>query len=327
MSNERRTFLKTGSLLALGATLGGIAADAAAATPSAATAAGPSAPHPSIPGKKIEINGVRYHVGDQGSGDKVVLMLHGMPDTSAAWRHQVPALVKAGYRVIVPDMLGYGETDKPQDPKRYGIEAILGDMIGLLDALGLKQVDLVGHDWGGVTSWELVLNFPERFRRHAVLSMGHVDVTMMVSTIPEVRDSWYMYLNTQDATSTLYAANDGAFLKKFFLPTHPELNEVWARMKQPDAMIGMLNWDRGNPMAAAYLAAVGAGAAGRKCKVPTLGIWSERDTYLWEAQMKDSAKLMAAEWRYARINGASHWMMLDHPEQVSKLLLDWLKKA
>ena len=103
----------------------------------------------SIPGNKIQVNGVGYHVGEQGSGDKVALLLHGMPDTSSLWRYQVPALVEGGYRVIVPDMLGYGATDKPQDPQRYRGELILGDMIGLLDALGVSKVDLLmGHDWG-----------------------------------------------------------------------------------------------------------------------------------------------------------------------------------
>lgn len=98
-------------------------------------------------------------------------------------------------------------------------------------------------------------------------------------------------------------------------------------MKNPKAMRAMLNWDRANPMASLYLAAAAGQIASRKCTVPTLGIWSSGDTYLWEAQMKESASSMAAPWRYERIDGASHWMMLDHPQQVNTLLLDWLKKV
>ena len=328
MSNERREFLKAASVLALSTTLGGLSASASAAqTPAAATSSKPALPNlgvrGSVPGKKIELNGVRYHIGEQGSGDKVMLLLHGMPDTSSTWDRQIPALVAAGYRVIVPDMLGYGETEKPADPKRYALENILGDMIALLDTLGLKQVDLIGHDWGAVTSWELVLNFPERFRRHAALSVGNPDVAMTMDSISQVKTSWYMYLDTQEATAQLYAANDGAFLKTLVIPTHPEIEEVWSRLKVPEAMIGMLNWDRGNPMAAAYLAMVTNTAPPRKCTVPTLGMWSTGDTYLWESQMTKSAGLMAAEWRYVKVENASHWLMLDHPEQVNAALLDW----
>ncbi|WP_161599692.1 alpha/beta fold hydrolase [Pseudomonas arsenicoxydans] len=328
MHNDRREFLKTASLLALTTTLGSLSAQVIAAptnVPASQPVAAPLGVRGSVPGKKIELNGVRYHVGDQGTGDKVVLLLHGMPDSSSAWDYQVPALVQAGYRVIVPDMLGYGETEKPQDSQRYGLAMIVGDMIALLDALGLKQVDLIGHDWGAATSWELVLNFPERFRRHAALSVGHPDQMMFMNTVAEVEGSWYMYLNTQPAAAALYAANDGAFFKKFIMPTHPEIDEVWSRMKDPEAMNGMLNWDRANPMAAAYLAAVNSDAVPRKCSVPTLGLWSSGDTYLWESQVKLSSRFMSAPWRYGRIEGASHWMMLDRAQQVNTLLLDWFK--
>ena len=326
MSNDRREFLKAASVLALSTTLGGLSVPAAAAAESK-----PAMPtlgvRGSVPGKKLELNGVQYHIGEQGSGDKVVLLLAGMPDTSSTWDRQIPALVAAGYRVIVPDMLGYGETEKPADPKRYALENIIADMVALLDTLGLKQVDLIGHDWGAVTSWELVLNFPERFRRHAALSVGNQDVAMTMGSITQVSTSWYMYLDTQDATSQLYALNDGAFFKTLVIPTHPEIEEVWSRLKVPEAMIGMLNWDRGNPMAAAYLAMVTRTAPPRKCTVPTLGLWSTGDTYLWESQMTGSAALMAAEWRYVKVENASHWLMLDQPLQVNEALLKWFQSS
>lgn len=326
MSNDRREFLKAASVLALSTTLGGLSVPAAAAAESK-----PAMPtlgvRGSVPGKKLELNGVQYHIGEQGSGDKVVLLLAGMPDTSSTWDRQIPALVAAGYRVIVPDMLGYGETEKPADPQRYGLAMIVGDMIALLDALGLKQVDVVGHDWGAATSWELVLNFPERFRRHVALSVGHPDQMMFMNAVSEVKDSWYMYLNGQSDTAALYAANDGAFFKKFIIPTHPEIAEVWSRMKEPEAMNGMLNWDRANPMAAAYLAAVNSAAVPRKCSVPTLGMWSTGDTYLWESQVELSSRFMAAHWRYVRIDGGSHWMMLDRPQPVNAALLEWLSAS
>ena len=89
-------------------------------------------------------------------------------------------------------------------------------------------------------------------------------------------------------------------------------------------MTGSLNWDRANPMAGAYLQAATRKAEARRAKVPTLGVWSGGDKYLWEAQMKGTAPLMDAPWRYVRIKGASHWMMLDAPQETTRLLLDWL---
>ncbi len=322
MNTDRREFLKAVGVLAVSTTLGGLSTPAAAASAGnrAARSAGAS-----VPGRKIVLNGVRYHIGEQGSGNKVVLLLHGMPDTSGVWFQQVQALVQSGYRVIAPDMLGYGETEKPEDAQRYRGEAILADMLALLDTLNVSKVDLVGHDWGAFVSWELALNFSARFRRHVALSVGHPDMMMNVSSIADVKYSWYMYLNAQDDAAQLYAANDGDFLKKFIIPTHPDIEEVWSRMKDPRSMQGMLNWDRANPMASAYLAAATSDAAPRQCQVPTLGLWSSGDTYLWEGQMSDSAKLMSAPWRYVRIDDASHWLMLDRPQQVNTQLLEWLQ--
>lgn len=326
MPNDRRAFLKTAGSVALSTSLAGLAGRA-----SGAAQRHPKAPplgvRGSVPGKMLELNGVRYHVGEQGSGDKVVLLLHGMPDTSSVWDYQIPALVAAGYRVVVPDMLGYGETDKPQEPQRYNGELIIGDMLALLETLGVSQVDLVGHDWGAFASWELALNFPDLIRRHVALSVGHPDLMTHVNTVAEAKDSWYMYLNALSGSDQLYAANDGAFLKAFILPTHPELEEVWSRLKEPAAMNGMLNWDRANPMSLAYLGAFTRQVAPRKCQVPTLGLWSSGDTYLWETQMQDSQQLMAAPWHYARVEEASHWFMLEQPQQVNKHILDWLQAS
>lgn len=237
---------------------------------------------------------------------------------------RINALVDAGFRVIAPDMLGYGETDKPEDLARYRGENLIADMVALLDMLELKQFDVVGHDWGAFVSWELALNFPERIRRHVALSVGHVDRLMGVQSVAEVVESWFMYLNGQEGAPALYAANDGAFYKQWLIPTHPDIEEVWSRLKDPRAMRGSLNWDRANPMSNAYLAIETAGRQ-RRGTVPTLGIWSSGDAYLCESQIKETGKLMDAPWRYERIEGSSHWVMLDAPERVNALLLEWFK--
>ncbi len=278
----------------------------------------------SLPGKKVEINGVNYHVSDQGEGDRVVLLLHGMPDTSSLWRHLVPELLSAGYRVVAPDMLGYGESEKPEAVERYDGELIIGDVVGLIQALGLEQMDIIGHDWGAFVSWELVTHMPDLFRRHVAISVGHVGVFFGDLSIQGLKGNWYMYLNSLDAAPELYLHNNCEFLRKFIMPSHPEIDEVCERLNDLGAMRAMLNWDRANQLASFFLAYVSGQVEITKCRVPTMGIWSGGDTYLPEGPMKKTADLMDAEWRYERIEQGSHWIMLDQPDETNRLILDWL---
>jgi pimeloyl-ACP methyl ester carboxylesterase len=97
---------------------------------------------------KVTTNGVTLEVVDEGRGEPV-LLLHGFPDSAALWRHQIPALVEAGYRVIAPDLRGFGESDRPADPAAYAMPVLIADVLGLLKALDVERAAVVGHDWGG----------------------------------------------------------------------------------------------------------------------------------------------------------------------------------
>ena len=111
----------------------------------------------------IEANGIRMQVAEAGSGP-MVLLCHGFPETWYSWRHQLQALSEAGYRVVAPDMRGYGGTDRPEQADRYTLLHLVGDMVGLLDALGEKRAVIVGHDWGGPVAWNAARMRPDRFR-------------------------------------------------------------------------------------------------------------------------------------------------------------------
>lgn len=273
---------------------------------------------------RLTINGAAYQVFDDGDSDRAVLLLHGMPDASAVWRHQVEPLVAAGHRVIRPDLLGYGESDKPADPARYAGELLVADVVALIGALEIERLDLVGHDWGAFLSWELAIAAPELVRRHVAISVGHPGVMLSDFSPRSLRQNWYMYLNAQDDAADLYAQDDCSFLLNSLMPTHPDPEEVRARLRSPEAMRGMLNWDRGNQLATYFLAFARGEAVIEKCAVPTLGIWSSGDDYLLEEHVQASERFMTATWRYARIEGGSHWPMLDRADDVSRLLVDWL---
>ena len=91
-----------------------------------------------------------------------VLLLHGWPDSHRLWRHQVPGLTAAGFRTVAPDLRGFGASDRPEDVAAYGLARIIGDVLGVLDHLGLDRVHVVGHDWGAAVAWALTALVPDR---------------------------------------------------------------------------------------------------------------------------------------------------------------------
>ncbi len=111
--------------------------------------------------RQIQTNGLSMHVAEAGHGFPV-LLCHGFPEIWYSWRHQLRALADAGFRAIAPDQRGYGDTDAPQAIEAYTIHHLVGDLTGLLDALGIEKAVIVGHDWGGLVVWPMALLAPHR---------------------------------------------------------------------------------------------------------------------------------------------------------------------
>jgi pimeloyl-ACP methyl ester carboxylesterase len=120
--------------------------------------------------RHIDTNGIRMHIAECGAGPLVVLC-HGFPESWYSWRHQLSALAEAGFRVIAPDMRGYGQTDQPEAIDQYTLLHLAGDMVGLLDALGAADAVIMGHDWGAPVAWSSALLRPDRFRGVVGLSV------------------------------------------------------------------------------------------------------------------------------------------------------------
>ena len=146
------------------------------------------------PGKKIKVNDINYYVYDEGDGDKVALLVHGWPDQSDVWAGQVEALQKNGYRTIVPDQLGWGKTESPEDPLRYELSKPVADNIELLDRLGVDTVDLlIGHDWGAFMSWLMCYEIADRIKCHVALSVGHPQSFYDSMSFEQNLGNFYMY--------------------------------------------------------------------------------------------------------------------------------------
>ena len=122
--------------------------------------------------RTLDANGIRIHIAEQGSGP-LVLLCHGFPESWYSWRHQLQALSQAGFHAVAPDMRGYGKTDRPADIERYTLLHLVGDMVGVLDALGEKQAVIAGHDWGAPVAWHAALMRPDRFRAVIGLSVPY----------------------------------------------------------------------------------------------------------------------------------------------------------
>jgi pimeloyl-ACP methyl ester carboxylesterase len=267
---------------------------------------------------RVEVDGVGLEVSDTGSGP-AVLLLHGFPDTHELWRHQVPALVAAGFRTIAPDLRGFGASDRPGS---YGVRAHIGDLLGVLDQLDVPAAHAVGHDWGAGIAWALASLVPDRVRSLTVLSVGH-PTAFSAGGLSQREKSWYMLLFQFEAVAEQWlSAGDFANFRAW--SGHPEADAVVARLQEPGALTAALGIYRHSLPPASL---VSPPPAWPPVAAPTLGIWSSGDRFLVEDQMSASGSAVAGPWRYARVDDAGHWMQLEKPDTVNQLLLDFLARV
>jgi pimeloyl-ACP methyl ester carboxylesterase len=269
--------------------------------------------------RRVRGDGVELAVLDEGEGTPV-LLLHGFPDTSRLWRHQIPALTAAGMRTIAPDLRGRGASDMPTTVAEYAIPRSAADMVALLDALELERVHVVGHDFGAVVAWVLAAVAPERVERLVAMSVPH-PATAAIRDMEDREKAWYQLLfQFTDVAEELLERDDWRLFREW-LRGDGDVEEYIADLSRPGALTAGLNWYRANLSPQRELARPQPLGPAR---VPTLGVWSTGDHYLTEHRMVASGEHVEAPWRYERIDGASHWMQLDVPEAISELLLDFL---
>ncbi|MCA9911937.1 MAG: alpha/beta fold hydrolase, partial [Anaerolineae bacterium] len=144
----------------------------------------------------VRVGDVQLHVVTAGPTDgEPILLLHGFPEFWYGWHNQIPFLAEQGYRVIAPDQRGYNLSDKPEGVDAYGLDQLAADVIGLIDALGYEQVNLVGHDWGAAVSWWVANLYPERLKKLIILNVPYPTVMIEAfrgGNIAQLFKSWYM---------------------------------------------------------------------------------------------------------------------------------------
>lgn len=309
------------------------------------------------PARTLSTNGVRLSVHEAGPRNaSPVILLHGFPELAYSWRHQLPALAAAGRWAMAPDQRGYGASDRPEPVEAYAMEALTGDMIGLLDAVEAERAIWVGHDWGGLVAWELARRHPERTAGVVGLNTPflprplkdpvsllrerfgptHYIVWFQHRLGPELvfeadlRRSFRFFMRRTDGRErpgperAKLGALQNAF--EFFRPNpeHQLLSdaelEVYVAAFRLSGFRGPINWYRN-------LAANWESSAGLPDHVaaPALMITAELDPFL-PPELAEGMERFVPDLETAMVRGSGHWTQQERPEAVNGLLLDWLDR-
>src|SRR6266699_3538763 len=249
---------------------------------------------------RVQANGLGFEVWDEGKGTPVVL-LHGFPDTSVMWRHQVKALNGAGFRTIAPDMRGRGRSDRPTAVVDYAMPSIVADVTGIMDALGIERAHVVGHDWGAAVAWFVGMLAPNRVDHLVAISVGAPGAAGL-PVLEALQNDWYLM------RTLLQGGGEG-------------FDAYAVTLSEPGALTAALNWYRANVPVERLVG--GTGLKLPPVSAPTMGVFGTADLYLTEDAMVSSRSKVTGPWRYERLEGACHFIPLEEPDRLNALLLDF----
>lgn len=278
---------------------------------------------------RVSANQLSFRVWVAGSGEKLVLCLHGFPESAISWRHQISPLAQAGYRVWAPDLRGYGGTTRPTGIEDYTIETLMDDVTGLLNAAQVQRAVLVGHDWGGIIAWYYAMRYAGRVEALVIVNAPHpACFEREVRYWRQLHRSWYMgFFQMPWLPEAALSAGHGYVIGEIFdrmaeqMPD--DLIQLYRRQAcESGALTAMVNY---------YRAALRGGGALRQRRlgyptvpVPTLVIWGIQDQALI-SQNLDGLNEYVTDLTVVRITDAGHFVHEDKPEQVTREMLTWLQ--
>jgi pimeloyl-ACP methyl ester carboxylesterase len=283
-----------------------------------------------------DVGKVRLHYAECGSGEDLVILLHGFPEFWYSWRHQLPVLGKR-YHVVAPDMRGFNLSDKPPRAEDYRIELLVADVLGLLKHFGKSRAAIVAHDWGAGVAWALAQRNPEAVSKLAALQVPLPAAWRENMTFAQLRRSWYMFFFQLPRIPEWWAsANNFARVAEMYRQTSVRPDafsdrdiEVYKEaLRQPGALTSSLNYYRANVFRSLLRRGVETpSAADGRIRVPTLFIYGEQDMAVIPSTVRDLGRFVDAPYRELRIPNSGHWVQNEAVEEVNNALLDFLAEA
>jgi pimeloyl-ACP methyl ester carboxylesterase len=278
-------------------------------------------------------NGLRFTWLELGSGP-VVLALHGFPDLPRTFRHQMQALAQAGYRVIAPSMRGYFPTEAPRNAP-YELAALVQDTLALIDALSDQPIVLIGHDWGAEAAYGAAVLAPEKIAKLITLAVpyGGALWQAFVTNPAQQRRSWYIFFFQMPEAEEAVAYNEFAFLEQLWREWSPgwafpaeELHAVKATFQQPGVLTAALSYYRHSSNGADHHPALQAirERYGEPISVPTLYIHGGQDGCIGVETTEGMEHWFQKGFTKYILAGAGHFVHQERPEEVNRLLLEFL---
>ncbi|MFK7862968.1 MAG: alpha/beta fold hydrolase [Pseudohongiellaceae bacterium] len=313
--------------------------------------------------RTIQNNGISMRIAEAGTSGPLILFAHGWPESWYGWRHQLTFFAEAGYRVVAPDMRGYGKTEAPKEVTDYDIVTIAADMTGILDVLGEEQAIMVGHDWGAIVAWNTVLLHPDRFTALVAMSVpyGGRPPESPMDTWRKVSGENFHYILYHNEPGGVaeaeYDANPVGLLSRLYLspdsPRHPPLVTDHARsaggwIDRLGESKGLPDWLSQNELDYVVSEFEEAGFRGGmnyyrnfhrnweitehlqdvKVKVPTVFIAGADDMVIAhsnEQQLQGAMSKIAEDFRGVILfPGVGHWVQQEVPDQTNRAILDFL---
>lgn len=277
--------------------------------------------------REILTNDLRMHYVTQGTGPLVVL-LHGFPEFWYSWRFQIPVLAEQGYRVVAPDLRGYNRTEKPT--RGYDIPNLLRDIAGLIEGLGEEHAIIVGHDWGGILAWQFAIDYPQMTSRLIVLNAPHPGAMLREArTLAQMRKSWYIlafqipwlpeYLLARDHARAIgNMLYHSAVQKAAFTPE--DLAKYQEAITTPGTLPAALSY---------YRQLIRRGQRPYRSRTlrvdaPTLLIWGEQDIALG-LELTYHLEEWVPNLQVKYLPDSGHWVQQEQPEEVNRLILNFLQ--
>lgn len=272
--------------------------------------------------------GVTLHVVRAGEGPLVVL-LHGFPEFWYSWRHQIDPLVDAGFSVAAPDLRGYNLSDRPMEVGAYDLRLLVEDVAAVIRSTGHERAHVVGHDWGGIIAWTFAGTHPALLDKLVVTGAPHMRlyVRAVRRNLRQALRSWYVLLfRLPVLPEWLLAAGNYAAIRRMFerFPRRrgafspSDVEKYVAAVARPGALTAALNYYRANAGTGGFRLAYSA-----RTEAETLVIWGEKEPAL-VPEVLEGLEGVAPRSRVVRLPGVSHWVQSEAPEEVSRLLIEFL---